>query len=89
MSVDHAADFFGLAAATRRCYPVIEEQSFLLKMVGRAEVLRWAKEQHADIYLVNFIERRSISSAYADDSVFLVVAVGWQPEAVALRSSIR
>lgn len=73
MSVEDAANFFASAAATHRFYPVIDEQSLLLGMVGRAEALAWQNGDQAGLSLGDYVERQTISSAFAGDSVAFVI----------------
>ncbi len=73
MSVEDAANFFASAAATHRFYPVIDEQSLLLGMVGRAEALAWQKGDQSGLNLGDYVERQTISSAFAEDSVAFVI----------------
>ncbi|WP_079212875.1 chloride channel protein [Brucella pituitosa] len=73
MSVEDAANFFASAAATHRYYPVIDEQSLLLGMVGRAEALAWQNDDQAGLNLGDYVERQTVSSAFADDSVAFVI----------------
>ncbi len=75
MSVRAARDFFALATARHRFYPVIDSHNVLLGMVGRADALRWtaSPEQMLEQSLGAFVAGRKRVVAYPDDSVAYLI----------------
>ena len=70
MSVDEAVSFFSSEVRRHKSYPLLDADSQVAGIVGRADVLRWRAEMpHGDETLFDRASDRSLTVGYPDEPV--------------------